>query len=103
MRWIPEERLREILADVQTENWSLEDLLINSLEEFDQITVTKLRPMSEAPRDGSEILGYLPTEIFIVVYCYKNEWLNEFDDKLMFSDNDFLGWIPMPIYKPEQK
>jgi len=74
--------------------------LIHECREIDTLTVSKLRPMSEAPRNGK----------FLVV-------LNSEDD---FHECSFLsdgrvkigtvairyeycvGWIPKPIYKPEE-
>lgn len=70
----------------------------------DKIIVTELRPMSEAPRDGTKIIALTYNECFaseflIVNYshddhfCTENELLPEFT---------LIGWMPMPIYQPEK-
>lgn len=71
----------------------------------------ELRPMSEAPRDGTPILAYPALgsrwtwEYPAVIkrskyeprwYIHGNNW--------MLKDEDFIGWLPLPTAKlPERK
>ena len=103
MKVITEGSLRHVLKmhfGFNDVNQSICSHLINELQELDTLTVSKLRPMSEVPRNGK----------FLVV-------LNSEDD---FHECSFLadgrikigtvairyeyciGWIPKPIYKPEE-
>ena len=73
------------------------------LEEIDTLTVSKLRPMSDAPKDES---------IFLAKHEFNDEleetWSTgggEFSTS-QFSDlriDTFEGWIPKPIYKLEKE
>lgn len=72
---------------------AVEFLLDSSFEEIDQLTVSKLRPMSDAPKDeyiltfnGSSFTPIIVRDNYPVGIYHKCE-----------------GWIPMPIYKPEDK
>lgn len=79
--------------------------------DIDQLTVTKLTPMSEAPRDGSyiKVIFWSGTnqghsEMF-VCWNKKHESWEEYNldpEEETFKDFHFNGWIPLPIYKPEQ-
>jgi len=103
MRVITEERLIDI-AKLYGESSITESIiygiLIHELQEFEQLTVRKLRPMSEAPRDEETILaiqkGY---SRFIKIYNAEDFWV--FDNELL-GDDELLGWIPYPEYKQEQ-
>lgn len=70
----------------------------------DKIIVTELRPMSEAPRDGTDIL----------LMSKNNKLFNGCNygicgDKFTiagvgsFSPSVFIGWLPMPQYRPDAK
>ena len=69
----------------------------------DTIIVTELRPMREAPRDGTEIL----------LMSKNNKLFNGCNyglcgDKFIIAGigscevTSFKGWLPMPIYQPEK-
>lgn len=73
-------------------------------QDGDKIIVTELRPMSEATKDGSYILlmshshkiftavGYdLDGEFFVIPGIGR------------YTADQFLGWLPMPIYQPYNK
>lgn len=112
MKVITEERLRE-LAELTMNVDGSAALRFASYEcqEIDQLTVTKLRPMSEAPRTGEYIRAYFETG-------YPKEWCdavlrwnenfkaweeyNRDANEECYQDSNFHGWIPMPLYKPEQ-
>lgn len=71
-------------------------------QELDQLIVSKLRPMSEAPRDGELILVCLVTSNEMIqsfYYIRGNAWSC---DTGFYKDNELKGWIPMPKYKPEE-
>ena len=77
------------------------DMLISDhLQEIDTLTVSKLRPMCDAPKDGS---------VFLSKHDYdeglEETWLNgEYFDTSQYcglTAEDFDGWIPKPTYKPE--
>lgn len=65
----------------------------------DQLIVTKLRPMSEAP-NLSYVLAYAGSEEeFVEVWTGLNGDIINFE--VDYPKSEYLGWIPMPIYKPE--
>lgn len=86
----------------------LESLLSDGfMEEIDTLTVSKLRPMCEARDeedafDKSILVSYVgcPGVFHVVEQNGSNYWSDGEDD--YHSDSEFIGWIPMPIYKPEQ-
>lgn len=57
MKYISEEKLRKIISryDSECDIMFIEDELYDNCEELKKLTVSKLWPMSEAPRDGSTI------------------------------------------------
>jgi hypothetical protein len=61
--------------------------------ELDQLTVTRLKPMSEAPYN-IQILAW-NGECF-EIWELRPE-MNKYGDY-----SKLIGWISMPIYKPEQ-
>lgn len=70
----------------------------------DKLTVSKLRPMSEAPRDPNTRISvvrkghdYFEAARFDI---RNGGWQINFSAAM--SDEFFEGWIPMPLYKPEQ-
>ncbi len=75
------------------------DELIAECTELDELTVTKLRPMSEAKHDSTRILGFINNE-FVKISSYDKYWSDGDDDYI--SDDEIEGWIPMPQYKPEE-
>jgi hypothetical protein len=73
-----------------------------------------LRPMKDAPRDGTEILAWSEAGNFHQVIWKSHEqyrWLPAFsphwgmrwNDNYHQSDGQFLGWIPMPIAAIRQR
>ncbi len=103
MKVITEERLIELLES--TRRVSSKDLLgvlIYECQELYTLTVGKLRPMCDAPRDGEWFLGYykgVASEYFEILFFSVSGKLRSHRDE--FNEEDVLGWIPMPIYKPE--
>ena len=104
MKAIPEESLRYVLKmhfgsdDV---NQSICSHLINELQEIDTLTVSKLRPMCDA-KIGNQIL--LCVDDYGIVSGYKSS--NEgdaFGNGCYFRPDELIGWLPLPIYKPEQE
>ena len=107
MRVITREQLiakRELLEDksntpcayLDGKKYMIDELLEN-LQEID--TVSKLRPMSEAPMDGSSFLVcFNGSEVLNESYfdSIGNIWVGELYNK----PKNFAGWIPMICYKP---
>lgn len=85
------------------------DMLISDhAKEIDTLTVSKLRPMVDAPKDGEYFMAYChPTSQKIGMffpYRYDEDietYVDEDDDEMCIDV--VLGWIPMPIYKPEKE
>jgi len=88
-------------------NHGLAEILKKYLVEIDQITVSKLRPMSDAHKSVD-----LDENSVKVLAMHRME--KQFIPVIVFDDGDviglcesfdvdeFDGWIPMPVYKPEQ-
>lgn len=112
MKVITEERLRERFEESQHKylkapleriyepNAVMNTLheLIDECQELDTLTVTRLRPMSDAPDHEYSLFvhkeGRRPTE------GYKND-LSIVIDGEPIPSACFAGWIPMPRYEPE--
>ena len=69
----------------------------------DKIIVNELRPMSEAPRNGECFIAFSEDmEMFTEAYF-------DLDNGLLFAfgtiwgEEDLIGWLPMPIFQPENK
>ena len=108
MKVITEEFLMHCIKEVGEDNLIRAVSLVNLLEEIDTLTVSKLRPMVDAPRDGEYFMAYChPTEQKIGMffpYRYDEDldtYVDE-DDEEMCIDV-VLGWIPSPTFKPEKE
>jgi len=103
MKVITEERLREIFeAESDRGIVSVKDLLNHELQEIDTLTVSQLRPMSDAPIDDETILCVGERyNTFLKVYFDGVYYKDDHDD--LYDKEYFIGWIPMPIYKPEKE
>jgi hypothetical protein len=105
MRVITEERLRELLP------WPEQDqdvadglnLAIEECQEVDTLTVSKLRPMSGAPRDGSSFLGGFDNDKGRLYECAFDSIGNIWIGELFYKPDRLSGWVPMPTYKPGEK
>jgi hypothetical protein len=94
MRVITEERLRELLP------WPEQDqdvadglnLAIEECQEIDTLTVSKLRPMSEAPLNISILAKYNRNETLMSVCLSEDSSLYRYE-----------GWLPIPIYEPGEE
>lgn len=92
MKAITEERLRRFRETCDPRDRYALDTLIKECQELDTLTVTKLRPMSEAPI-GEPIL-------------MKTKLMDGFYATVISDDDDLYGcdgWIPMPTYNPGKK
>lgn len=67
-----------------------------------QLIIKELRLMSEAPKDETKILVIFVDEIHFVTW---NSLFEVWDDDSgeTFNSGELSGWIPMPIYRPENK
>ena len=79
------------------------DMLISDhAKEIDTLTVSKLRPMCDAPIDDETILCVGDRyNIFFKVYFDGEYYKDDHND--IYDKKYFIGWIPMPIYKPEKE
>lgn len=106
MKAITEERLRELLNSGEFSNFNRERnllvTLLSHVEEIDILTVSRLRPMCDAPIDDQTILCVGKTyNTFLKVYFDGVHYKDDHDD--LYDKEYFIGWIPMPIYKPEKE
>lgn len=96
--------IEELSEDLTSSPMSTDETLLirGGLEAFkflreNHLTSDKLRPMSEAPKDGSFILimGEGDTELEQAKWDdYNQMWV--FHDDLLIDDDVLIGWIPMP-------
>ena len=108
MEYVTKETLEAVIKELNEELTSRpmgvdERLRIRGrLEAFkflreNHLTSDKLRPMSEAPKDGSFILimGEGDTELEQARWNdYHQMWV--FHDDLMIGEHSLIGWIPIP-------
>lgn len=76
--------------------------------EQDTLTVKQLRPMSEAPKNGTEFLAFGRFgRVFIASWDPNaKRWsIGPGIDNGMttMKDHYFKGWIPLPVYKPDDE
>lgn len=79
---------------------AIDELISGNSEEIDTLTVSKLRPMSDAPKTG---------ESFLVCFAGSNRLHEGYFDTLgnvwvgeqYYSSDLCSGWVPAVIYKPE--
>lgn len=72
--------------------------LMHELREIDQLTVTKLRPMSKADI-GDYAIIFLDSGITGFGYKVSNDCDVFIEGRGHFENA--LGWLPMPIYNPD--
>ena len=102
MKVITEEVLMQCIEEVGEYGVICAASLVNLLEEIDILTVTKLRPMSDAPKNGCS---------FLFVFNGSTRMHEAYLDSLgnLWSGDQFYtldlcaGWRHMPIYKPEKE
>lgn len=96
--------ISELTEGLSSMELGFEDTLVirGGLEAFkflreNLITSDKLRPMSEAPRDGSFILIMGADDTELEQARWNTHWqMWVFHDDLMIDDDVLIGWIPMP-------
>jgi len=79
------------------------DELIHECKEIDTLTVSRLRPMVDlyehSITSNQKLLAYrYGDETPVVLYSISKSQLNN-----LYEYDEFIGWIPMPIYKPEKE
>lgn len=103
MKVITEERLREILksySDSSAAAMHIELLLRNECQDLDTLTVTRLRPMSDAPELCNFMVKMKDREE-LTEACFSipgHLWVRSAN----YPMDCFEGWIPMPRYEPEK-
>lgn len=105
MKVITEERLMYLIENDGDGSKVYCTVSTADLEELDTLTVTKLRPMSEAQRKPPQFILACNhhNELFKVQYVVQyGRWFLE-DGHTSFKDDALIGWIPMPTYNPEEK
>jgi len=103
MKVITEKVLREYIEQIGDGGVVYAASLINLLEEIDTLTVSKLRPMCDAPNDES------------IIFLAKSDFNDELEEAWSTGGGEFStsqsldlridvfeGWIPKPSYKPEK-
>jgi hypothetical protein len=120
MRVITQEKLLELLGNIEIACQGLEpglkkELTITSMKitiqsliddyliEIDTLTVSKLRPMSGAPRDGTSFLGGFDNDKGRLYECAFDSMGNVWIGELFYKPDRLLGWVPMPIYAPGEE
>ncbi len=100
MKALTEERLREIKESMPDGTSKLFiHTLIGMCKEIDTLTVDKLRPMYDAPLDDETILCVgRKYNTFIKVYYDGVHYKDDHNE--LYNYEDFIGWIPYPVYKP---
>ena len=109
MKVMTEERFKELIGLDEAGDYvaCINDIL-EEFQELDQLTVTRLRPMSElVDSDEVDVLAFNSRLGRFIHFAYQNHmddwWVYEFDYSFkLLGDYDFEGWIPMPKYEPEQ-
>ncbi len=110
MKVITEERLQDRYDSIVDEGslysqgaMDILDSLMQECQEIDTLTVSKLRPMQDL-KIGEFAICY-SDDPFLDSEKYK-----KIDDHNVvningseFDINDFIGWIPVPTHKPEEK
>lgn len=102
MKGITEEFLIQCIKDVGEDGLIRAASLVNLLEEIDTLTVSKLRPMVDlyehSITSNQKLLAYrYGDENPVVLYAISKSQLNN-----LYEYDEFIGWITMPIYKPEK-
>lgn len=103
MKVITEERLLEKFAALYwgTDNCDqLLEKLLAECKEIGTLEVSKLRPMSEAPRNG-KFLVVLNTEDDFHECSFLEDGRVKVGTVALRAEY-CIGWIPKPIYKPEE-
>lgn len=65
----------------------------------DTLTVSKLRPMSELSKNANSVMAAYEDERGDIYFDITSSQCIE--DEYSFSSEEYIGWIPLPIYKPE--
>lgn len=102
MKYISEDAIEEYSSKCDRIDLYACYQLMDRCTELDELTVSKLRPMSEAPMDGTVFLAIFEDgDLFRECFYTGEDGLFMCDDFDEVADN-FKGWIPMPQYKPEE-
>ena len=104
MKVITEERLDHLIKTDGDGSMVYCTVSRADLQEIDQLTVTRLRPMSEAPEDDWFIAYDLDGNLCQAQRSC-DKYIRIFKDGFIedwCQSDDFIGWIPLPTYKPEQ-
>lgn len=107
MRVITEDRLKELLPWPEQDQDVADGLNLATEEckEIDTLTVSKLRPMSEAiEHDADRVLAWRVGRLEkpVIIERYAGEYWLEGQD-FHIPRNELIGWIPLPIYEPGKK
>lgn len=107
MRVITEERLKELFGSIIYDGHEYDGkrilwgLIKNECKELDQLTVTKLRPMSEAHHleDEEFLVKFKGKDDLKFVCIFQGQMIDQYCDWVDPSRCE--GWTPIPIYQPE--
>lgn len=76
--------------------------LITEFQELDQLTVSKLRPMSELTIPYESVLIKIKENDLLQEGYVTDEMDHVWIGEMFCLKNECDGWIPLPQYKPEQ-
>lgn len=104
MKAITKEILIQILEKNQCWHRMLASELIDDdlFEEIDTLTVSRLRPMADAPGDINILVEHSFSNVMTESRAIPNEEIIT-SGGYVINYSDCEGWIPAPIYKPEKE
>lgn len=68
-----------------------------------KIIVTELNPMSDAPHTGAFMAFFIWDDVCPVTLIRKDGKFYCYDDGRLYESDRLFGWLPMPVYEPENK
>jgi len=105
MKVITEDGYKEFLSEISQftpdEIFWLAENLSSKLKEIDTLTVSQLRPMCDAPKNGKFLVVLNTEDAF-----HECSFLSDGRVKIgtvAIRVEYCIGWIPKPIYKPEKE
>ena len=106
MKAITEKELIEFFKSIYHNKFNQDEIFVmlkTRMKEIDTLTVSKLRPMEDAPRDRGSILCVLngSENLQEMYFAYGLWWLSGVD--MYFNEDHINGWVPKLIYKPEKE
>lgn len=101
MKAIPEQKVLKLMRglNLDYEHKEIAASIIEALEEIDTLTVSKLRPMCDAPDDINILVEHDFSNIMTESRAMPNKRLIITAGGFEVSYDDCDGWLPIPTYK----